>query len=111
MKSSPPGGDAAYLRATCLPLGIEPAGMAVDKGRLNPGEMLLLFTDGWTDVPDQSGQVLGLEEFGKRVSSAWAQSAGASAADLIERIMLSIDEGPLDCPAGDDRTFLAVRRV
>jgi hypothetical protein len=113
----PPGlvlataGETAHLSTTRLPLGIASTDADVKEGRLNPGEMLLLFTDGWTDVPDSSGNVLGLEEFGNRVRSVWSQSPGVTAAALIESITRSIDGGQLDCPAGDDRTFLAVRRV
>jgi serine phosphatase RsbU (regulator of sigma subunit) len=81
-----------------LPFGIGEA-------RLDPGEALLLFTDGASDARDAAGAVFGEERL-LALACAGDPSAGA----MLERIDAALAEHAAGADPFDDVTMLAVRR-
>lgn len=90
-------GSTTFLEATGLPLGLfADAGYQVRKAVLNPGETLLLFTDGLTD------SIQG-ENPENRVRDAFAESADRMIANLKSLVDPRFTE--------DDVTMLLVKRI
>lgn len=55
-----PGGRATYLESTGMPVGlVEEAEFSIESLRLNPGEKIVIYSDGVTDAEDVSGQPFG----------------------------------------------------
>ena len=96
------------LVRTGMPLGIEPEltyGQAVM--RLEPGDLLLLYTDGVTEGCDPQGQQFGLE----RLQASLLKWRGASCGALlagVEQDLAAFASGAL---AEDDVTLVAARRL
>jgi serine phosphatase RsbU (regulator of sigma subunit) len=85
------------------------AGMSYDEFRcgLDPGDLLLLYSDGVTEAVNPAG-----EEFGEeRLIDLVKSRAGASAASIVEEIQTAVDQWAAGQPASDDITVVAVRRV
>jgi serine phosphatase RsbU (regulator of sigma subunit) len=79
-------------------------GLTQDATRLRPGDTLIAFTDGLTDVRGE-----GRERFGyERLSAAIEQAAGATAEELavhLEKVLATFRVGPPD----DDIALLVAR--
>src|SRR5262249_38513896 len=74
---------------------------------LAPGETLLLYTDGVTEAADP-GQVLCGEE---RLHACFAEGAGETAADSVDRLLSRVRAFAAGAPQSDDITILALRRT
>ena len=75
-------------------------------GTIEPGELLLAFTDGVLDARSPAGEPFGEERLEAAVRSPF-QSAGA----LVDRIRGSLSAHILGSDPFDDVTMLAVRRA
>ena len=101
-------GQVSELGEGGLPLGIEldepfPCG----SGRLAPGELLVIYTDGFVEAVNSKG-----EEFGKaRLKSVLVPcDASSSAADILAHVARVLDGFVGAAPQHDDLTCLIVRR-
>jgi phosphoserine phosphatase RsbU/P len=110
------GHDApAIAAAGAVRARLEPTGPAVGmfpelpfgigEARLDPGEALLLFTDGASDARDAAGAVFGEERL-LALACAGDPSPGA----MLERIDAALAEHAAGADPFDDVTLLAVRR-
>lgn len=89
-----------------LPVGAARAGGYVERRvRLAPGDVVLLMSDGFPELPDATGEPLGYE----RARRAFAAAAGVPPEEVIRRLLATADgwRGPAMPP--DDITFLVVR--
>lgn len=75
--------------------------------RLDPGETLLLYSDGVTEAFDPDGSEYGAE----RLQSVAGSAAAAAPVELIDRIGTDHVEFLRGAAPGDDLTLLAVRRL
>lgn len=74
--------------------------------QMNPGDQLVVFSDGISEAVNHAG-----EEFGEaRISELAASNPGASAAELIEKILQSVGAHTGDRPQLDDMTLVVVKR-
>jgi sigma-B regulation protein RsbU (phosphoserine phosphatase) len=73
---------------------------------LAPGDTLLLYTDGVTEAGDP-GQALFGEE---RVHACFAQGAGKTAAEAVDRLIGQVRAFAAGAAQSDDITILALRR-
>ncbi len=74
---------------------------------LKPGDMLIVFSDGISEALNGAE-----EEFGEaRLSEMAAANRGASAAELIEKILQSVGAHAGNLPQMDDMTLLVVKRI
>jgi sigma-B regulation protein RsbU (phosphoserine phosphatase) len=107
----PADGTVAKLDEGSLPLGLEEHSTFATAGQLNRGELVVLYTDGWTDMSGSNGMPMGLTEFTQRVTDVWKQSMDVSAAEFIRRATAGLGRyARLGGNFADDRTILAVRR-
>jgi len=103
-----PGGCVKeHLPATGPSVGIEPEiGFKIQQTQLEPGDILLGYTDGVTEASASDGKFYTMERL---VSILTAPAS--SAADLLDRIANSLQEHIGEADAFDDITLLAIRRI
>lgn len=73
---------------------------------LNPGDALLMYTDGLTDALNATGDEFGVE----RLITAFKQTCHLSADDIVTALQHHIDEFSGDEPAFDDQTLVVLKR-
>ncbi len=91
-------------------LGLTPCSFSAQTDRISPGEALLLYTDGLTELKDGTGEMLG----GDRLAANFARIYKALRGGTIEQAGQQLT-GMLDAYRGDefpedDRAFLLARR-
>jgi serine phosphatase RsbU (regulator of sigma subunit) len=99
-------GNRKALPTTGIPVGLI-AGRATKSALLvlNPGDSLVLFTDGVTEAMNSSEQ-----EFGTARLEALLDAAGATpAAELLARIYADVDAFAAGADQADDITCLTLR--
>jgi sigma-B regulation protein RsbU (phosphoserine phosphatase) len=100
-------GRIEELARGATPLGAFP-GIEYEESRvrLEPGDVLVLYTDGVTETEDASGKQFGEDGLERLINDC----NGCSAETIVERIRAAVDlhgEGS----AGDDMTLIVVRRL
>lgn len=100
------GGHVEYLAAAGVPLGLL-EGTAYDQTelRLEPGDLLLLASDGITEAQGEAGVEYGVKRLREFVES----HPEASASELLEAIFTDVAEFSADRPQHDDRTVIVVK--
>ena len=100
-------GSTVPLASTGTPLGLLPPGFPYSEIShvLEPGDLLVLFSDGVTEAQNEAG-----EEFGEaRLLEVLRGNAG-TAGDLVSRVFTAIDAFAGGAPQFDDITMLIARR-
>jgi sigma-B regulation protein RsbU (phosphoserine phosphatase) len=103
-----PDGTAISLASTGTPLGLLPHGLPYlqTAHRLEPGDCLVLYSDGVTDAENEAG-----EEFGEaRLLDVLRADAHRPAEALISDVLAAIDSFVGYAPQFDDITLLVVQR-
>jgi sigma-B regulation protein RsbU (phosphoserine phosphatase) len=101
------GGRITRLEAGGLPLGLLPqARFEAGYVRLEPGDALLVFSDGLPETQRPDGEEFGLE----RLTSLAAAARGRPAAELARRISDAVQDFAGDASPSDDRTLLVLTR-
>jgi len=80
--------------------------LAQDQITLNPGDSLVLYTDGVTEAIDPAGRAFGVE----RLNNLIATSAGLRARDLQNKIISAVQDFTDSQPLFDDITLVCVCR-
>jgi serine phosphatase RsbU (regulator of sigma subunit) len=107
----PEGGVREMPSPHCPPLGVVPLTATLDAGELAPQELAVLFTDGLSELIDQSGKMLGIEGVKSRLSTLYAADPQAPLNELSQRLNAALDQIRGTRAATDDRTFLLARRI
>lgn len=102
------------LRATGMPLGLLP-GMSYEetRARLEPGEALLLYSDGLVEAHDPQGQMYGFPRLHRQIAEHAASLPGApDGGDWITFLMADLAEFTgLDWEQEDDVTLVVLGRA
>ena len=100
-------GGVDRLGPTGVPLGVLP-GVTYRGGSvtLEPGDSLVLYTDGITEATNAAEEELGLE----RLVEVCREHRAAGAEDLASAIESAVEAFSGGVPATDDRTLLVLRR-
>jgi PAS domain S-box-containing protein len=103
------GGVKSALSATGLPLGLFPESRYETSSPLcvDPGDTLVLLTDGVTDCGIPEGELFGAE----RALEVIRSSRGAPSADVVERLYRAVRAFENGGPQRDDVTTVVVRRL
>jgi phosphoserine phosphatase RsbU/P len=117
------GHDAPFLY--CAQTGeitrLEPPGVAlgVDDGdvfdrvtkdyefQMEPGDCLLLYTDGVNEAANVEGDEFGLD----RLESCFRQAAARGSAAILEEVQAAVKQHVQHCPQSDDITLIAIQRI
>ncbi len=101
-------GSARWLASCGMPLGILPAldlPLQAD-GALAAGDVLILYTDGFTEAVDPHGELYGEERLAEIAILAWKD--GLAPAELMARITADIDRWSGGVPHLDDLTMVVI---
>ncbi len=99
------GGPPASLDATGLPVGlVESAEYAVAEVRLNPGDKLVIYTDGVTEAQNAAGEFFGRKRLKEIVAARAAESCQAIH-HAIDQAVSAFTEG---AEQSDDITLLVL---
>ena len=94
---------AEHLENARPPLGI-PSAMAAREIRYRPGDLFAIFTDGFMEVADRGGHMLGLEA----IEALLLERSSAPLEEIAEAVVgLARRHGPIT----DDQTILLVRAM
>jgi serine phosphatase RsbU (regulator of sigma subunit) len=94
------------FKAECVPVGLVPdIEVKTSESQLEPGETLVLFTDGINEAENPAGEMFGLE----RLQEVVAAEAKAPVKELKSAILKSVDEFSRGAYQNDDITLLIVR--
>jgi phosphoserine phosphatase RsbU/P len=101
------GGPRAVFPSTGTVLGLFPdRRYQKETVELEPGETLLLYTDGVTEAADPAQAFFGEE----RLNACFAEGAGNTAAESVDRLLGQVRAFAAGAAQSDDITILALRR-
>jgi phosphoserine phosphatase RsbU/P len=102
------GGGVEQLEGGGPPLGILPmASYEACRARLEPGDLLVLYTDGVTEAMNGAD-----EEFGEeRLAEVLAANREQSAAAVIQAVNTAVTSFAAGAPPADDLTIVVARRI
>lgn len=100
-------GRIEQLDSGGFPLGIMPMA-EYEQGtlRLDPGEVLVIYSDGVSEAANLNGDEFGLE----RLSQVIQKNLAASASGLRDKVESALSSFTQTAPAGDDITLVIVKR-
>lgn len=102
-----PGGSETKLMPTGPAIGLLPGALfTVQEAQLEPGDMLLTYTDGVTDARNAQGNLFGE----KRLNDLLEKRVYDSAAALLDTIDTAVQKHAAGVDPTDDITLLALRR-
>jgi phosphoserine phosphatase RsbU/P len=102
------GGELKEVGATGLPLGMFSTGQYTSYGaRLDPGDALVLFSDGMTDAEGRDGSQFGVAG----LSDAVWKHRNRPAAEMVRECSTILDHFVFGGAPADDRTLLVIRRL
>ncbi len=101
-------GTVDYVTAQGVAVGIfKEAEFALDRLRMEPGDIFVLYTDGITEVLNSEE-----EEFGEdRLEALIRQHTALSAQELADRILETINDFAAEQELSDDATLVIVKRT
>jgi len=101
-------GSVQLLTTTGLPLGLFPRA-AYEEGRtqLQPGDLLLLYSDGVTEATDLQDDEFGMDRTIDVLRAFREQSAAA----IVNAVLQHIDQFAGAAPQHDDITLMALKRI
>ncbi len=102
-----PDGSRGWLGSTGLPLGLLP-GASFERGHadLAPGDLLVVYTDGFTEAVNEDGEEYGTE----RLAAACVEVRQKPLIDVAVLLEQDIEQFSGGVPFLDDRTLLLLRR-
>jgi serine phosphatase RsbU (regulator of sigma subunit) len=101
-------GSIEQIPSGGLPLGIlADAVCRESSGRLEPGDLLVLFTDGLTEAENPAQEEFGIQ----RVETAVADLEGPTAESACRNLLRAVDLHAGGLPLQDDATLLVVERL
>jgi phosphoserine phosphatase RsbU/P len=101
------GGPRAVFPSTGTVIGLFPdRRYQKETVELEPGETLLLYTDGVTEAADPAQAFFGEE----RLNACFAEGAGNTAAESVDRLLGQVRAFAAGAAQSDDITILALRR-
>ena len=100
------GGHVEYIVAAGVPLGLLD-GTAYDQTelRLDPGDLLVLASDGITETQGESGEEYGVRRLRELIES----HPEASASELLDALFADVHEFSAGARQKDDRTLIVVK--
>lgn len=106
-----PGGEVTPIQGEPnYPLGVEPGDVVCRTAKLEPGQMLAMFTDGLTETRVNENDLLGIERLGEEIGRLVKAKPAAPVSDVAERLKGVLDRYLGNRLPDDDRTYLLARR-
>jgi len=107
-----PGRSADFLHSEGMPVGLVPPdifdeGIEDCQGRMEPGDVLVLYTDGITEAPNPEDR----EYSGARLADVVLGQSHASAARINDEVLQSLESFVRARDQRDDYTLVTVKRL
>jgi len=100
-------GEVEWLGSTGLPLGVlADCSYAKAESSLDPGDTLILYSDGYTEAENADEQQFGHE----RLAEICVEHRTGPPSELAAALDHAVGEFALDAPVIDDRTIVVTRR-
>jgi sigma-B regulation protein RsbU (phosphoserine phosphatase) len=100
--------DLSLLKATGMPLGIDQAAAYSQRTiHMQPGDFLVLYTDGITEAFDEQGSEFGMERLQRVVYDV----RGASVEEIQSSLLQTVNDFIDDTAPADDITMMVVKRL
>jgi sigma-B regulation protein RsbU (phosphoserine phosphatase) len=100
--------DLSLLKATGIPLGIDAATVYGQRTiRMQPGDFLVLYTDGITEAFDAQEAEFGIE----RLQQVVYQARKASVEEIQSSVLRTVNDFIKDTAPADDITIMVVKRL
>ncbi|MBK6516852.1 MAG: SpoIIE family protein phosphatase [Polyangiaceae bacterium] len=104
------GGARALGAAENAALGLTPCSFSPQRDRIEPGEILLCYTDGLTELKNSAREMLGEDQLRERFTAIYRDKGAESIDTAALGLKLMLDEFRGDELPEDDRAFLLARR-
>ncbi len=93
-----------YAEARCLPVGVEArVEVAEAQVKLQPGDVLVLYTDGIIEARSMAGEFYGVERL-----HGVLERTGGTARQVLEAVLGDLDKFVEDAPQADDQTVVCL---
>ena len=92
-----------------FPLGINDGKLKLTQEKIEPGQLLAMYSDGLTEATE-NGELVGIDAFGEKLGGMYSGD-GESCGELAERLSAWLDTLLEGGVPNDDRTFLLARRM
>ena len=103
-------GDVVELSVHALPLGVRAqVEYRMIELELEPGDILVLCSDGIIEAANEQEKVFGFERTSKSIRQASAE--GLTAADLVERLLSEVQRFAGTSERDDDQTIIALKAI
>jgi serine phosphatase RsbU (regulator of sigma subunit) len=101
-------GEVRWLPSGGMPLGIVPVGVFPPPAAspMAPGDMLILYTDGFTEAVNPAGELYGEERLAAIARKGWKSQLAPDA--LMALITADVDEWSAGKPHEDDLTMVVI---
>ncbi len=101
-------GTPRWLESCGMPLGIVPTGAfpPPPPGQLAPGDLVILYTDGFTEAVNAAGEVYGEERLAAIAARAWEARLGPE--EVVLLITADVDEWATGHRHEDDLTMVVI---
>ncbi|APR84998.1 Serine phosphatase RsbU, regulator of sigma subunit protein [Minicystis rosea] len=104
-------GDLRLLQSAENPaLGVAPSRMELQRARLDLGDVLVMYTDGLTELRNAGLEMLGQERLGRDFSRICEDRRGAPSADMADALGKMLERFRGDRLPDDDRAFVVAQR-
>lgn len=104
------GAARALASAENPALGLTPCTFTAQHDLISPGEVVLLYTDGLTELKNNAREMLGEEELRERFAAIYQNQSALSIDEASQALTHMLDEFRGDELPEDDRAFLLARR-
>jgi phosphoserine phosphatase RsbU/P len=102
------GGEILSIAATGIPIGLFCRGdFAVSTVKMEPGDALLLFSDGVDETRDRAGSEYGMERLGRVLN----RGGGLDARGIVRACLEDLNAFGAGGRRSDDLTLMAIRRA
>ena len=108
---SPDGKRREFVVGHDEPLGLTKVRYKVEEDELDTGHLLAMFTDGLTELQDQSGRMLTSYRLGDHLRQIYASEPEMPAEGVADKLQRVLNAYQGDRLQHDDRTFLLARRI
>ena len=107
-----PDGQVRLLQcAENPPLGVDMGPLVCQSESMAENELLVMYTDGLSDLSDSMGTRLGTDTLRERLQEIYREDHKKPVIELGEKLTQMLDNMMASAMAVDDRTFLLARRA
>src|SRR5262249_13025944 len=86
--------------------GLDPAPLQCATARLEKGDVVAIYSDGWTDLETPAGEMLGTQRVNDCIAKISSGGSKQSLDHVLKNIVAQLDSHAGPCLANDDRSLI-----